>query len=341
MTGQTRRQMWKWPVLRDCFLAGWTTLRMPGRTHRGPLLPADDQLIQLAVGLRRHVVHLAEEIGERNLQRRPAQLAQAAEYIESDLVKCGYEVKRHGYEVCGSTCYNLEVEIPGMTLPDEIVIVGAHYDSVAGCPAANDNASGVAAMLALADEFSRRTTGRTLRFLAFVNEEAPYAHTNQMGSWVYARRCRERNEKVAAMLSLETIGYFSDVSGSQKYPPGLGWLYPSVGNFIAFIGHTRYGRLVRHVVQAFRSSEPFPSEGAALPEIVSHIGRSDHWSFWQEGYPALMVTDTAPFRYPHYHTPEDTVDKIDFEKLARVVRGLRGVPGALVSHVGGEQNDSL
>jgi Zn-dependent M28 family amino/carboxypeptidase len=287
-------------------------------------------LLRLATELRRHVEQLAEEIGERNLQRRPRELAQAADYIAAELTGAGYEVKRQGYEVTGSTCYNLEVEIPGRTLPDEIVVIGAHYDSVPGSSAANDNASGVAAMLSLAHEFSRRTTGRTLRFLAFVNEEAPYAHTEQMGSWVYARRCRERGEKVTAMLSLETIGYFNEAPGSQRYPPAAGWVYPSVGKFIAFIGNTRHRRLVRQVVAAFRSSEPFPSEGGALPEIMSDIGRSDHWSFWQEGYPALMVTDTAPFRYPHYHTPEDTVDKIDFEKLARVVHGLRGVVSELV-----------
>lgn len=331
MTKHTRRKLWRWPVIRDCLLAGWTTLRMPGRSHRGPLPPADERLVLLVTELRHHVVQLAEEIGERNLQRRPRQLAQAAEYIETDLAGAGYEVKRQEYKVTGSTCYNLEVQIPGTTLPDEIVVVGAHYDSVPDSPAANDNASGVAAMLSLAHQFAGGTTGRTLRFLAFVNEEAPYAHTEQMGSWVYARRCRERGEKVTAMLSLETIGYFSDTPGSQKYPPAVGLLYPSVGNFIAFIGNTRHRRLVRQVVGAFRRSEPFPSEGGALPEIVSSIGRSDHWSFWQERYPALMVTDTAPFRYPYYHTPEDTVDKIDFEKLARVVRGLDGVVTALVN----------
>jgi len=320
-------------VLRDCLLAGWTTLRMPGRSHRGPLPPADEQLLLLATELRRYVVQLAEEIGERNVQRRPRQLEQAAEYIEATLAGSGYDVKRYGYEVTGSTCYNLEVEIPGTTLADEIVVIGAHYDSVPGSPAANDNASGVAAMRSLAHEFARRKTGRTLRFLAFVNEEAPYAHTEQMGSWVYARRCRERDEKVTAMLSLETIGYFTEAPRSQEYPPAVGLMCPSVGNFIGFIGNTRYAKLVRQVVAAFRSSEPFPSQGGALPEIVSHIGRSDHWSFWQEGYPALMVTDTAPFRYPHYHTPEDTADKIDREKLARVVRGLQGVVCSLVSHV--------
>lgn len=333
MTRHTRRQIWRWPVLRDCLMAGWTSLWMPGRSHRGTPPPADEQLVLLAAELRRHVVHLAEEIGERNVQRRPAQLAQAADYIEADLVGAGHLVKRQAYEVNGCPCYNLEVEILGTKLPDEIVVIGAHYDSVPGSPAANDNASGVAAMLSLAHAFSKRTTDRTLRFLAFVNEELPYAHTEQMGSWVYARRCRERDEKVTAMLSLETIGYFSEAPGSQKYPPTVGLIYPSVGNFIGFIGNNRYRRLVRQVVAAFRSSEPFPSQGGALPEIVSHIGRSDHWSFWQEGYPALMVTDTAPFRYPHYHTPEDTADKIDFEKLARVVRGLQAVVCALVSHV--------
>jgi hypothetical protein len=326
----TKRKVCAWPALRDCLAAGWTTLRMPARTHRGPLPPADEPLTRLATELRRHVAHLAETIGERNLQRRPVQLAQAADYIEAELAKHGHAVKRQAYEVGGANCCNLEVEIPGTTLPDEMVVVGAHYDSVPGSPAANDNASGVAAVLSLAHSFSRATTGRTLRFVAFVNEEAPYAHTEQMGSRVYARRCRERGEQVTAMLSLETMGYYSEAPGSQSYPPTVRLVYPSVGNFIGFVGSSRYGRLVRQVVAAFRSSEPFPSEGAALPEIVSSIGRSDHWSFWQEGYPALMVTDTAPFRYPYYHTPEDTVDKIDFEKLARVVRGLKGVVTALV-----------
>lgn len=318
-------------MIRDCLRAGWITWTMPGRTHRGALAAADEQLLRMATELRCHVVQLAERIGERNLQCCPRQLAEAADYIEAHLTTCGYGVKRQEYEVAGANCRNLEVEIPGTTLPHEIVVIGAHYDSVPGSPAANDNASGVASVLRLAQTFSQATTDRTLRFLAFVNEEAPYAHTERMGSWVYARRCRERGEHVTAMLSLETMGYFSDAPGSQKYPAGVDWLYPSVGNFIAFVGNTRYDQLVRQVVAAFRGSEPFPSQGGALPEIVSSIGRSDHWSFWQEGYPALMVTDTAPFRYPYYHTPEDTVDKIDFEKLARVVRGLQQVVSDLVN----------
>ncbi|MCH8148302.1 MAG: M28 family peptidase [Planctomycetes bacterium] len=305
-------------------------VRMPGKTHRCPLPPADDRLLELESELRRHVTVLADEIGERNVRYHPRELAQTAEFIAAEFTDAGYTVQRQEYDVDGTTCVNLEVEIPGATMPDEIVIIGAHYDSVENCPAANDNGSGVAAVLSLARTFSDSKNGRTLRFVAFVNEEEPYAHTEQMGSWVYARRCRKRGEKVTAMLSLETIGFYSDQPGSQKYPPPLGLLYPSTGDFIAFVGNTRYGQLVRQVVRAFRQNEQFPSQAGAMPNVMSDIGRSDHWPFWQEGYPALMVTDTAPFRYPYYHTPEDTVDKIDFERTARVVRGLESVIRALV-----------
>jgi len=326
-----------WSLFRDWSMAAWNMIRMPGRSHRGPLPPADDELMEVTDQLRRHVTRLAEEIGERNVVHRPKELAQSADYIEAEFVSSGYEVERQEYQVSGKTCCNLEVEIPGTTLPEEIVIIGAHYDSVEGSRAANDNASGVAAVLSMARSFAGSPGDRTLRFVAFVNEEAPYAHTDQMGSWVYAHQCRERGENVTAMMSLETIGYYSDEASTQKYPPPVGLLYPSTGNFIAFVGNTRYGWLVRQVVAAFRRSEPFPSEGGALPEAIPNIGFSDHWSFWQEGYPALMVTDTAPFRYPYYHTPEDTVNKIDFERMARVVRGLQAVIAELTSTDSGRE----
>jgi hypothetical protein len=308
----------------------WTMIRMPGRSHQGPLPPADDELRSLAAELRQRVVHLAEEIGERNVLRRPPELARAADYIQAELEKLGYKVKRQEYDVGPVICCNLEAEILGATLPQEIVVVGAHYDSVIGTPGANDNGSGVAAVLTLARRFAHRTLDRTLRFVAFVNEEPPFFQTKQMGSWVYARRCRQRNEKVTAMLSLETIGYYSDAPGSQKYPQPFGLLYPSTGNFIGFVGDLHSRGLVRQSVGAFRQGEQFPSEGAALPAAMPGVGFSDHWSFWQEGYPAAMVTDTAMFRYPQYHQLGDTVDKIDFERLARVVRGLENVVGVLV-----------
>ena len=304
-------------------------LRMPGSSHRGPLPAADGKLTALADELRRDVAELAGRIGPRDLLDRPRELAQAADYIEAEFRAAGYRVDRQEYQVSGSTCGNLEVEIPGTARPEEIVIVGAHYDTVIGTPGANDNASGVAAVLALARRFSGRKTGRTVRFLAFANEEPPYFQTGQMGSRVYARRCRRRNENVTAMLSLETIGYYDDAPGSQQYPPPLSMFYPSQGNFIAVVGNIRSRDLVREVVGAFRRHERFPCEGGALPAAVPGVGFSDQWSFWQEGYPAVMVTDTAMFRYPHYHQPEDTLDKIDFQRTARVVRGLAAVIAVL------------
>lgn len=317
----------------DTNAACWTLLRMPGRRYRGPLPPPDDGLRRMADSLKRDVQFLAEEIGERNVSRRPEQLARAEDYISAEFEAAGFSVERQRYDVSGVSCANLQVAIPGQDRADEVVVVGAHDDSVPGSPAANDNASGVAAVLSLARSFVQAETPRTLRFVAFVNEEAPYAHTLEMGSRVYARGCRQRGENVTAMLSLETIGYYDGRPGSQTYPAPLGMFYPSTGDFVAFVGNTRYGKLVRQTVGAFRRGEQFPAIGGSLPEAISHIGRSDHWSFWQEGYPALMVTDTAPFRYAYYHTPEDTVDKLDFESFARVVRGLGHVVTDLVGMV--------
>jgi hypothetical protein len=300
----------------------WTMIRMPGESYRGPLPPADEALDALAAELRRDVDYLATTLGERNVSHCPQQLAQAADYLAAEFRRAGYEVDRQVYTVEGVACANLAAEIRGVSRPAEIVVVGAHYDSVVGTPGANDNASGVAAVLALARRLATSRPGRTLRFAAFANEEPPYFQTDQMGSRVYARRCRERNERIVAMLSLETIGCYSDEPGSQQYPPPFNLFYPSTGDFIAAVGNYRSATLVREVVEHFRRYEPFPCEGAAIPSLVAAVGFSDHWSFWQEGYPALMVTDTAMFRYPHYHEPSDTVDKVDFDRTARVVRGL-------------------
>jgi Zn-dependent M28 family amino/carboxypeptidase len=304
-------------------------IEMPGTSHRGALPPADSALCELAEELRRDIRELAVDIGERNVRHRPQQLARAADYIEAEFAAAGYAARRQEYNVESASCCNLDVEIAGATHPEQIVVIGGHYDTVPGCPGANDNTSGAAATLALARRFAGRRTERTLRFVAFVNEEHPYGHTPLMGSRVYARRCRERGENVIGMMSLETIGYYDDRPGSQKYPPPVGAYYPSEGNFIAFVGNVASAELVRQAVGAFRSGEPFPCEGAALPESIGRIGDSDHASFWQEGYMGLMVTDTANFRYPYYHTPDDTIDKINFDRLARVVRGLERVVAEL------------
>jgi Zn-dependent M28 family amino/carboxypeptidase len=305
-------------------------IRMPGRSYRGPLPPLSAEQVSLRDELRRHVEKLAGEVGERNAGYRPKSLTAAADYVESCFAAAGFRVERQTFEAEREQCHNLIVEIPGGTKREEIVVVGAHYDSVIGSPGADDNASGTAALLALAKSPSLQEPQRTLHFVAFVNEEPPFFMTDKMGSLVYARRCRERSEKVVAMLSLESLGFYSTDKGSQKYPFPVGLFYPSRGDFVAFVGRTSDAALVRRCVKTFREQAQFPSEGGALPGALPGIGWSDHWAFWQTGYPALMATDTAPFRSPHYHTAADTPNKLDYDRFARVVEGLGKVIEELV-----------
>jgi hypothetical protein len=310
----------------------WIMIRMPGKSFRGPLPPLTAEQVSLRDELRRHVEKLAGEIGERNAGYKPKSLAVAADYLESTFADAGFKVERQTFEAEREQCHNLIVEIPGGTKPEEIVVIGAHYDSVIGAPGADDNASGTAALLALVKLPRLQKPARTLRFVAFVNEEPPFFMTERMGSLVYARRCRARGEKVVAMLSLESLGYYSTDKGSQKYPFPVGLFYPSRGDFVAFVGRTSDAALVRRCVKTFREQAQFPSEGGALPGALPGIGWSDHWAFWQAGYPALMATDTAPFRSPHYHTADDTPDKLDYDRFARAVDGLGKVVADLANH---------
>jgi Zn-dependent M28 family amino/carboxypeptidase len=305
-------------------LGCFVMIRMPGESYRGPLPPATEEIRALEGELRSHVIMLADEIGERNVFRYP-QLVSAAEYVAKTLSEAGYEVARQEYKVSGQACENIEAEVRGTERPDEIILIGAHYDSVKGSPGANDNATGVAATLALARAFAQNPTSRTLRFVAFANEEPPFFQTRHMGSRVYATRSRQRDEHIILMVSLETIGYYSNESGSQSYVFPLHFFYPPTGDFIAFVSNVENGRFVRQLVGAFRRHASFPSEGAALWGWLPGVGWSDHWAFWQEGFPAVMVTDTALFRDPAYHTSRDIPKNIHYEHFARVVLGLERV----------------
>lgn len=296
---------------------------MPGKSFAGSPPPLTSEELVLRDELKADVQKVAGEIGERNVQRCP-QLLAAADFIEQSFASAGLQPRRDGYDAHGKLCENIEVEIPGSS--NEIVVIGAHYDSVFGSPGANDNGSGVAAVLALARRFAGKPRARTLRFVAFANEEPGYFQTELMGSSVYASRCKRRGESIVAMLSLETIGYYSNAPGSQNYPaPGLGAIYPRTGNFIGFVGNLSSRGLVRQTLRAFRVQATLPSEGAALPASIPGVGWSDHWAFWQNGYRAIMITDTAPFRYPYYHQATDTPEKLDYDAMARLVRGLEDV----------------
>ena len=291
--------------------------------------------------LRRHVETLATEIGDRNVWRYKA-LQRAAEYIETEFRTCGYSPSRQTYEVSRLPVSNIEVTLAGTVKPadaplhastaDGMIVLGAHYDTVADCPGANDNGTGIAALLELARRFARRRLSRTIRFVAFVNEEPPFFQTAQMGSAVYAEAARARGDHILGMLALETMGYFSEEPGSQEYPvEEMRGRHGDVGNFIGFVSNEESRDLLAAAARAFTQGRKVPLQAAAMPAELPGAGWSDHWSFWQAGYPAMMVTDTAPWRYPWYHTAQDTPDKIDYERLADVVDGLEQVTMALAT----------
>lgn len=299
-------------------------IAMPGKSWSPPVPPLSVEERLIHDRLQRHVETLAGRIGERNVWH-PAALASAAGYIRASLEDSGYTVRAQAFESRGQTLENLEAGLPGRDAAGEIVVVGAHYDSIAGTPGANDNASGVAALLEIARRLSGHSHRRSVRFVAFANEEPPFFYSEEMGSKLYAARARARDEQITAMLALETIGYYTDQPASQRYPFPFAFFYPDTGNYLGFVGNMSSRRLVRRALGLFRETSAFPSEGVAAPGWIMGVHWSDHWSFWQAGYPAIMITDTALFRYPHYHLSTDTPDKLDYEALARVTRGLADV----------------
>ncbi|MGF6782207.1 M28 family peptidase [Paraburkholderia sp. GAS334] len=275
----------------------------------------------LAAALERHVKVLAEDIGERNVFR-PDALHAAADYIVQQWTRSGRTVTHQDYQVRGVPCANIEVALEGCVQSDEIIVLGAHYDTVRNSPGADDNASGVAALLEIAGMLQSLSPRYTVRCVAFVNEEAPFFFRGDMGSLRYARAARLRGDRIRLMLSLEMLGYYRDEPGTQRYPPLLRYFYPACGNFIGFVSNLRSARQLRWFVDAFQASSDFPLEAAALPWWVPGVALSDHSSFWRHGYPAAMVTDTAYLRNPHYHTAHDVPATLDYGCMAAVTRGL-------------------
>ena len=302
---------------------------MPAKSYRGPLPALTTNEAEIKTNLQKHVSTLAGEIGPRNTIQFKA-LERASQYVEDSLKALGYTVSSQEYAVDGRNVRNLIAEIRGGARASEIVVIGAHYDTVMDSPGADDNSSGVAGLLEIARIMKTSHSARTLRFVAFVNEEPPYFQTAKMGSRQYAKQARKDRENIVAVVSIETIGMYSDAKESQHYPSGFSALYPSEGNFIGFVGNTSSRPLVREMVRTFRETTAFPSEGIAAPSWIAGIGWSDQWSFWQEGYQGVMVTDTAPFRNPNYHLQSDKPDTLDYERMARVVQGLAKVVSRLV-----------
>lgn len=308
-------------VVASLALAGWWCLWMPGASLAGPLPPLSEQQ-ELEARRLEHDVRALAELGERSV-RRPAALAAGIEYVRAAFVAAGLGPTLEEWDQDGVACANVVAERAGGA---EIVLVGAHHDSAAGSPGANDDASGIAVLLALARRSAELPRARTLRFVAFASEEPPFFATERMGSAHHAQRALAGGERIVAMLALESMGCYRDEPGSQSYPlPALALVYPERGDYLAFVGGLGSRALVRTAVGAFRAAATLPSEGAVLPLSVPGVGWSDHRSFAAHDIPALMVTDTAPFRDARYHTPDDRPEFLDYARLARAVDGLEAV----------------
>lgn len=304
----------------------------PVQPFTGPPPGLDRREQECALRLREHVEQIASR--PHNLAHY-RDLEAAACYIERSLVSFGLNPRLQNYEVDGHPVRNIEVLLPAsaneagnaaMRAPTTTVVVGAHYDSPDDSPGANDNGTGVAALLEIARALS--LAGRPfqpahdLRLVFFVNEEHPYGKTDAMGSLRHARALKKAGIPVMGMIALETLGYFTDEPRSQNYPPPFSLIYPTTGNFVAFVGLPGARRLVDRCIKAFRRDTAFPSIGGVAPGFIPGIDLSDHWAYDQCGYPALMVTDTAPFRNPQYHTLTDLPDTVNYAALSRITSGL-------------------
>lgn len=302
-----------------------STVCMPGRSYNKPTPEISENDSIVYTNIRTHVYSLAHEIGERNHQSTPLLLKRAAHYIEGVFQQIGYSVRSQNYECNSGSVRNLEVIISPVTESKSTYIIGAHYDSAQGAPGADDNASGVAVLLELARIFKDKKIKHSLRFVAFTNEEPPWFQTEKMGSWVYAEQLKKENIQVSGMFSLESIGVYSSQPNSQKYPLGVSSFYPNQGNFIAFVSNLSSRSFARTSIELFRQYGQIPSEGIVAPEFIPGIGWSDQWSFWKFNYPGVMITDTAIFRNPYYHTSNDQVDTLDYVRMTTITIALSKV----------------
>ncbi|MBI5050755.1 MAG: M28 family peptidase [Nitrospirae bacterium] len=288
-----------------------------------PLCLHKGQMGEIEDNLKKTVRILAKDIGSRGYRELDS-LEKTAQYISSELRSCGYDVSVQSYNVEGNVYKNLIAEIKGIKSPEKIILVGAHYDTVTGSPGADDNASGVAGMLELARLLKNQSFDKTVRFAAFTLEEPPFFRSRFMGSYVYAQSLNEKNTVIEGMICLEMIGYFTDSPNSQYFPFSfLRWLYPDKGSFIIFVSNLRSKNFLIRLRDAFKKGTDLPAESISTLSIVPGIDFSDHRSFWEFGYDAVMVTDTAFYRNPNYHERGDVPETLDYERMEKVVMGIK------------------
>ncbi len=261
----------------------------------------------------------------------PSILHAASVYVEQQFQSVGYQVATQSYGAVHMETRNLIAEKRGKDERGAVIVVGAHYDTVIDTPGADDNASGIAGLIVLASLLKEYSNQSTIRFVAFANEEPPYFGTSQMGSVQYAASLKKDGVTVKGMLCLEMIGYGGD-GKTQNYPfPFLRQIgrYPREGNYVALVSNVRSRRLLRSIKPAMQMACDLGVESIIAPGFIPPLNLSDHAAFWKYGYPAVMVTDTAFLRNPHYHLPSDTSETLNFGFLLKVVEGVRAAVIAL------------
>ena len=286
---------------------------------------------EVRAGLLAHLKYLSVHLGERSIYQ-PLNLKAAEDYVFSKFKEWGYHPTRQSIVYMRQELNNI---IAGDHNPRGYYILGAHMDTVSGSPGADDNASGVAVMLEAARLARAHSLPRPWTFIGFTLEEPPAYFTPYMGSRVYARRARQQRENLLGMLCLESVGYYRQEPESQDLPLALRLMgYPTTGNFIGLISDSRSRGLLQGLERSLKEGGRLPVVSLVVPLkghfFLPETRLSDHANFWDEGYPAVMLTDTAFMRNPHYHGPGDVMENLDLEAMVELTLGL-------VNFVGSEQ----
>jgi hypothetical protein len=306
------------------FLSYWYMVKCEGNWRKEPLeKKMKMELIEIKKSMESDIEYL-QSLGPRNSENDASykQLRQCEEWIKQKWESQGYVVKKQTFSYKGKEYSNLEIEIKGRILPSEIIIISAQYDTLPDSPGANNNGSGIAILFQLSQLLRKHTPDRTLRLLNFVNEEDPFFGTEMMGSFQYAKSCRQREEDILVMLSMDALGIYKDEPGSQRLPFPFSLFYPSRGNFLAFIGDFSSRKYMVETTRGFKKGSSFSIKAGVVPKWVEGAAWSDHLSFWRFGYPGIMITDTGGFRSLSHTTKEDTMEKLNFEAMSRIVIGM-------------------
>jgi len=292
-----------------------------GKKGSGKVYRAQRLHIHKTGELKRHVYYLAETIGERSVFHYK-NLEQTAQYIETELSKNDIDYQIQTFKIKNVPYKNIYVKKEGLNSDAGAIIVGAHYDTIMGTPGADDNASAVAVLLELIKQFKSVKTNHPMIFVFFTLEEPPSFGDSKMGSHIFARALRKKNEKVHFMISLEMLGFYSERK-IQEYPsPILEHTYPKKGNFIAVVGTHEYGVVTNEFYENFSRNISFNAEILIAPASLPGVDFSDHRSFWAHDYPAFMITDTAFYRNKNYHKKTDTPGTLNYKKMNNILNGL-------------------